>query len=144
MDNKKSLNSVKFQVVKGILDNIISGNSGAIPHLEISFFTYFNGVIMPDYLKKSYPDQILIVLQHQFQNLKTYEDKFSVTLSFSEKQEEITVPFYAISKFRNKISGETLVFDKFSLENDQNEKHEKLPGKLPGNSIISIDQLRDK
>ncbi|TVS88860.1 stringent starvation protein B domain protein, partial [Wolbachia pipientis] len=62
-DYKKLLNSAKFQVIKKTLD-IISGN-GFTPYLEILFFTYFNGVTMPDRLKKSYPIQMLIILQHQ-------------------------------------------------------------------------------
>lgn len=140
MSHKKSLNSVKFQVVKGILDNVISGNDFT-HHLEILFFTYPNGVIIPDDLKSSYPTQMLIVLQHQFQNLKTYENKFSVSLSFSGKQEEITIPFHAISEFRNKISGDILVFDKFSIDDDQNEKYTE---KSLDGSIISIDQLRNE
>ncbi|WCR53178.1 MAG: hypothetical protein PG981_000200 [Wolbachia endosymbiont of Ctenocephalides orientis wCori] len=140
MSHKKSLNSIKFQVVKGILDNVISGNDST-HHLEILFFTYLNGVIIPDHLKSSYPTQMLIVLQHQFQNLKTYENKFSVSLSFRGKQEKITIPFHAMSEFRNKVSGDILFFDKFSIDDDQSEKHSE---KSLDGGIISIDQLRNE
>ncbi|MDR2978536.1 MAG: hypothetical protein LBU56_03980 [Rickettsiales bacterium] len=46
IDYKRSLNFAKFQVIKKALD-IISGNDFT-PHLEILFFTYFNGVIVSD------------------------------------------------------------------------------------------------
>ncbi|WP_395463048.1 ClpXP protease specificity-enhancing factor SspB [Wolbachia endosymbiont of Cantharis cryptica] len=139
---KKSLNCAKFQVIKKALD-IISGN-GFTPHLEILFFTYFNGVIIPDSLKKSYPTQMLIILQHQFHSLKVSENKFSVSLSFHGKQEQITIPFFAINEFHDKISGDVLIFDKISIDSDEEYKSEKCTEKLSNSSIISIDQLRDK
>ncbi len=141
-DYKKLLNSAKFQVIKKTLD-IISGN-GFTPYLEILFFTYFNGVTMPDRLKKSYPTQMLIILQHQFYDLKVSEDKFSVSLSFQGKQERITIPFFAISEFRDKISGDVLIFDKINIDSDKEYKSEKCTEKLSNGSIISIDQLRDE
>lgn len=135
-DYKKSLNSTKFQVIKTALDSL-SGNNFT-PHLEILFFTRFNGVVIPDHLKESYPTQMLIVLQHQFYGLKISENGFTVSLSFSGKQEQITVPFSAISEFHDKISGDILVF---SIDPDKNEKCAKKS--LDGN-IISIDQLYNK
>ncbi|MDR2978537.1 MAG: ClpXP protease specificity-enhancing factor SspB [Rickettsiales bacterium] len=56
-------------------------------------------------LRKSYPTQVLIILQHQFYDLKIFEDKFGVSLSFRGKQEQITVPFFAISEFHDKFQG---------------------------------------
>ncbi|GFY65170.1 uncharacterized protein TNIN_36721 [Trichonephila inaurata madagascariensis] len=99
---------------------------------------------MPDHLKKSYPTQMLIILQHQFYDLKVSEDKFSVSLSFQGKQERITIPFFAISEFRDKISGDVLIFDKISIDSDKEYKSEKCTEKLSNGSIISIDQLRDE
>lgn len=134
IDYKSSLNSSKFQVIKKTLD-YISGNNFT-PHLEILFFTGFNGVVIPDYLKNSYPTQMLIILQNQFYGLKAFEDNFSVSLSFNGKQEQITIPFSAISEFRDKISGDILIFDKVS--------NEKCTKKSSNGSIISINQLRDE
>ncbi|NUY39323.1 stringent starvation protein B domain protein [Wolbachia endosymbiont of Litomosoides brasiliensis] len=139
---KKSLNSAKFQVIRKAL-GIISGGSFT-PHLEILFFTCFNSVIIPDYLRKSYPTQMLIILQHQFYDLKIFEDKFSVNLSFRGKQEQVTVPFFAIGEFHDKISGDVLIFDKISIDFDKEYKSEKCTENSLNDSIISIGQLRDK
>ncbi|MDM8335691.1 ClpXP protease specificity-enhancing factor SspB [Wolbachia pipientis] len=141
-DYKKSLNSTKFQVIKKVLD-IISVN-GFTPHLEILFFTYINGVIVPDYLRRSYPTQMLIILQYQFYDLKVFEDKFRVSLSFHGKREQVTIPFFAINEFRDKVSGDVLIFDKISINSEKEYKSEKCTEELPNGSIISIDQLRDK
>ncbi|QKX03341.1 stringent starvation protein B domain protein [Wolbachia endosymbiont of Litomosoides sigmodontis] len=139
---KKSLNSAKFQVIKKAL-TIISCESFT-PHLEILFFTYFNSVVIPNYLRKLHPTQMLIVLQHQFYNLKIFEDRFSVGLSFCGKQEQVTVPFFAIGKFYDKISGDVLIFDKISIDSDKEYKSEKYTENSSNDSIISIGQLRDK
>lgn len=138
-DYQKSLSCAKFQVIKKALDTIL--DNVFTPHLEILFFTQFNGVVIPDYLKESYPTQMLIILQHQFYSLKVLEDKFSVSLSFCGKQEQVTVPFFAISEFHDKISGDILVF---SVDYDKEYESEKCAEKSSNSSIISIDQLYDK
>lgn len=138
-DYQKLLSYAKFQVIKKALNTIL--DNVFTPHLEIVFFTRFNGVVIPDYLKESYPTQMLIILQHQFFGLKVLEDKFSVSLSFRGKQEQVTVPFFAISEFHDKISGDTLVF---SFDSDKEYESEKCAEKSSNGSIISIDQLYDK
>ncbi|WP_264337090.1 MULTISPECIES: ClpXP protease specificity-enhancing factor SspB [unclassified Wolbachia] len=138
-DYRKLLSSSKFQIVKKALNTILDNDF--TPYLEILFFTRFNGVVIPDYLKESYPTQMLIILQHQFYGLKVLEDKFSVSLSFSGKQEQVTVPFFAISEFHDKMSGDTLVF---RVDSDKEYESEKCAEKSSNGSIISIDQLYDK
>lgn len=125
------LTPVKLQVIRKSL-NILSKSSHFTSNIEIIFFTNFKGVVIPQHLKKSYPERILIVLQHQFYNLQISEDKFNVTLSFHGNQEQITVPFLSIIRFYDKISEDILTFP------------EHIEGDLPHSSIISIDQLRDK
>ncbi|OEY86482.1 stringent starvation protein B domain protein [Wolbachia pipientis] len=124
---RQSLNSIKFQIIKKALVALSIYNF--TPHLEILFFTGSKNVVMPDYLKKLYPNQMLIVLQHQFYNLKVFEDKFSVNLSFNGKQEQMVIPFAAISKFYDKISEDILNFASGKLNNSSD-------------NIISIDKLR--
>ncbi|QKX01475.1 stringent starvation protein B domain protein [Wolbachia endosymbiont of Cruorifilaria tuberocauda] len=141
-DYKKLLNYTKLQVVKKALYTI-SGNDFT-PHLEILFSTCFNGVILPDYLKKLYPTQMVIILQHQFYSLKVFEDRFSVMLSFHGKQEQITVSFFAISEFHDRTLGDVLVFDKINIDPNKEYNSERYTRKLLNGSIISIDQLRDK
>ncbi|MCA7010632.1 ClpXP protease specificity-enhancing factor SspB [Wolbachia endosymbiont of Tribolium confusum] len=138
-DYRKLLSSSKFQIVEKALNTILDNDF--TPHLEILFFTRFNGVVIPDYLKESYPTQMLIILQHQFYGLKVLEDKFSVSLSFRGKQEQVTVPFFAISEFHDKMSGDILVF---SVDSDKEYESEKSAEKSSNGSIISIDQLYDK
>ena len=68
-------------------------------------------VIMPDYLKKQYPEEITLILQHQFASLDVSNNYFSVDLSFNGRIEKIVVPFNAILVFIDQKAGIELRFD---------------------------------
>ena len=68
-------------------------------HYYVSFLTQHEGVAIPDHLRARYPDEMTIVLQHQFWGLETGEDAFSVTLSFGGRSERLTVPYEAVTGF---------------------------------------------
>jgi hypothetical protein len=67
--------------------------------LYITFRTGFPGVDIPGYLSDRYPDELTIVLQHQFWGLKVTETGFSVTLSFNKAREHVSIPFTALTRF---------------------------------------------
>ncbi len=68
-------------------------------HFYITFRTDHPDVVMPGYLRKRYPDEMTIVLQHQFWSLEVAEEYFSVSLSFSSKPELLVIPFAAVAAF---------------------------------------------
>lgn len=68
-------------------------------HFYITFKTRAPGVNIPPYLVERYPDEMTIVLQFQFWDLEILEDQFSVTLSFNDVREPLTIPFEALSGF---------------------------------------------
>lgn len=68
-------------------------------HFYISFRTDFPGVVIPEHLRSRYPEEMTIVLQHQFHGLKVTEDCFKVGLSFGGVMSELTVPFEAVTAF---------------------------------------------
>src|SRR5690242_21725850 len=53
-------------------------------HFYLTFKTHFPGVDIPDFLKEQYPDEMTIILQHQFWGLKITDDRFEVTLTFKK------------------------------------------------------------
>jgi hypothetical protein len=76
--------------------------TGALPgehHFFISFLTNHPGVEISPVLRKRYPEEMTIVIQHQFWDLKVEEDKFTITLSFNNVPERLVVPFAALSAF---------------------------------------------
>jgi hypothetical protein len=68
-------------------------------HFYITFRTRFPGVRLSPALMARHPDEMTIVLQHQFWGLEAETDAFEVTLSFSGVSERLRVPLAAITGF---------------------------------------------
>jgi hypothetical protein len=68
-------------------------------HLYLTFGTADEGVEVPAHLRRQYPDEITIVLQHQFWNLAADEHGFAVTLRFGGKPERLVVPWASLRGF---------------------------------------------
>jgi uncharacterized protein len=66
---------------------------------HVTFRTTHPGVDIPDRLHMQYPDQMTIVLQHQYWGLEVEDSLFRVTLSFNKMQERLTIPYAAITGF---------------------------------------------
>jgi uncharacterized protein len=68
-------------------------------HFYITFRTGAAGAVLPPQLLAKFPEEMTIVLQHQFWGLEVGDAAFSVTLSFSNRMERLTIPFAAITTF---------------------------------------------
>lgn len=68
-------------------------------HFFISFQTNYPGVSISPQLKARYPEEITIVVQHQFWDLKIGKEKFSIMLSFNNIPEKLVVPYDALTAF---------------------------------------------
>jgi hypothetical protein len=68
-------------------------------HFNIAFKTQAPGVVAPPALKARFPDEMSIILQHEFWDLVVTQEAFEVSLNFSRKPERLTVPFDAITGF---------------------------------------------
>jgi len=90
-----ALRGVVRRVLRQVADKGLPGSH----HFYISFRSTDPGVRLPDYLRAKYPEEMTIVLQHQYWDLILAEDFFEVTVSFNKQQERIKVPFAALSAF---------------------------------------------
>ncbi len=68
-------------------------------HFYLTFKTGFPGVEMPSFLSEQYPDEMTIILQHQFWGLKVNEDFFEVALTFKKLPATLVIPYKALTKF---------------------------------------------
>ncbi|HWE18106.1 MAG TPA: ClpXP protease specificity-enhancing factor SspB [Hyphomicrobiaceae bacterium] len=87
-------------IVRAVLERI--GELGRLPgehHFYIAFDTRAPGVQVSKRLKQKYPEEMTIVLQHQFWNLSVDDERFEVTLSFDNVPERLTVPLRAVRVF---------------------------------------------
>lgn len=80
-------------------------------HFYITFRTGHPGVEMADYLRERYPNEMTIVVQYQFWDLKVLDERFEVTLSFNDKPEPLVVPYAAVSAFADPSVRFGLQFD---------------------------------
>lgn len=68
-------------------------------HFFIAFDTRYEGVQMSDRLLQRYKDEMTIVIQHQYWNLRITEEHFEIELSFDNIPEKLSIPFAAIKGF---------------------------------------------
>ncbi|MCP4329358.1 MAG: hypothetical protein GY791_13080 [Alphaproteobacteria bacterium] len=86
-------------VVRGVLTDAAKNGLPGQHHFYITFSTGHPGIEMPDYLRVQYPEEMPLILQHQFWGLDVFDDSFEVTLSFKGVHERLHVPFEAITTF---------------------------------------------
>jgi len=86
-------------VVRAVLANAACKGLPGEHHFYIAFDTNAEGVRMPDRLRAQYPEEMTIILQHQFWDLKVSDDEFEVGLSFGGVPAKLVVPFEAVKGF---------------------------------------------
>lgn len=86
-------------VIRAVLTDVAVKGLQGEHHFFITFDTRFEGVRMSARLKASYPDEMTIVLQHQFWDLAVGEDDFDVGLAFNGIPERLHIPFKAVKAF---------------------------------------------
>jgi hypothetical protein len=86
-------------VVRRVLANAIRDGIPGEHHFYLSFRTREKGVRISQALREKYPDEMTIVLQHQFWDLAVSDYAIEVGLSFSNVPEKLVIPFDAVSGF---------------------------------------------
>ena len=86
-------------VIREALRRVAADGWPGTHHAYITFRTDAPGVDVPDSLRARYPDELTIVLQHQFWDLEVDDDHFAVTLSFSKVGHRLVVPFAALTGY---------------------------------------------
>ncbi|VIO78275.1 hypothetical protein CI41S_62120 [Bradyrhizobium ivorense] len=80
-------------------------------HFYITFLSGADGVKLSSRLLAQYPEEMTIILQHQFWDLVVTEDRFEVGLSFGGIPERLTVPFASVTRFLDPSAPFDLRFD---------------------------------
>ena len=86
-------------VVRKVLSDTARTGLVGDHHFNIAFKTQAPGVVAPAAVKSRFPDEMSIILQHEFWDLVVTQDAFEVSLNFSRKPERLTVPFDSITGF---------------------------------------------
>ena len=87
-------------VVRRVLSDV--AKVGSLPgehHFYVTFDTRAPGVKLSSRMREQYPEEMTVVLQHQFWDLAVSDAHFEVALSFNGVSEKLHVPFEAIKGF---------------------------------------------
>jgi len=86
-------------VVRTVLVDVAKNGLPGDHHFKITFATTAPGVRLSERMRGQYPEDMTIVLQHQFWDLTVGDDSFEVGLAFGGVPERLAVPFDAITAF---------------------------------------------
>jgi len=131
--------------------------TGGLPgehHFYITFKTRAPGVSIPKHLLERFPDEMTIVIQHRFWDLKVEEDNFTVGLSFGGVPATLHVPFNAVTQFHDPAvefaltfhanADETVAAEHEEAENDAPADDSAPAAKDDGSNVVSVDFTRKK
>ncbi|MGH6836351.1 MAG: SspB family protein [Methylocella sp.] len=102
-------------VVRKVLSDVARDGVPGEHHFYVGFRTHARGVRLSSRMRELYPDEMTIVLQHQFWDLSVAEQAFEVGLSFQNIPEMLLIPFDAITSFADPSVGFEL---RFSVEDE--------------------------
>ena len=95
---------------------------------------------MPNWLRERYPREITIILQHEFRDLAVMTDRFTVTLSFSDRPATLVVPLDAVKTFVDPSVEFGLRFDQIGDdEDDEGEAPEPRPDDSRGLTVAATE-----
>ena len=135
-------------VVREALKQVAKDGLKGAHHFYITLKTDFPGVVLPPYLAEEYPEEMTIVLQYQFWELKVTESYFSVVLSFNDQDENIKIPFNSILNFSDPSVNFSLEFTprveckkKEAVQDSSTDKNTDVSAE---SKVISLDRFRKK
>jgi hypothetical protein len=136
---------------------------GGLPgahHFYITFKTEAPGVSAPPDLLAKYPDEMTIVLQHQYRDLAPGETFFTVTLKFGGQPKRLSVPYAAVTRFYDPSVQFLLQFEPAPAPEAEAAAPAPIPAPKPSKAkkaaaaappegddepkVVSLDQVRKK
>ena len=148
-----------LRAVVGRVLSEIEANGSELPgnhHFYITFKTHAPGVSIPQSLRERFPDEMTIVLQNKFWDLKVEDGHFSVGLSFNQIPANLFIPYAAITQFVDPAVDFGLQFQATvadleptpteSPENDESERGEGegVERSEDGSNVVTVDFGRKK
>jgi len=135
--------------LRGVVRKAIerAAGPGGLPgahHFYITFRTDDPGSDVDESLTKSYPEEMTVVLEHQFWDLNVDDNGFEVTLKFGGVPKYLSVPWRAVTRFHDPSVGFRLQFDyKQPLPGEPSSGGSENPGGGKG-TVVSLEAFRNK
>ena len=119
-------------------------------HFYITFKTRAAGVSVPPDVLAKYPDEMTVVLQHQYWDLKVEPDRFSVMLKFGGMPKVLSMPYSAVTRFYDPSVQFLLQFEMAAMPEEAPAEEAPAAAETPppagddGPKVVSLDQFRKK
>lgn len=122
-------------------------------HFYVTFRSKAPGVKMPDHLIERFPEEMTIVIQHQFWDLEVHEGHFEIVLKFSGVPQHLSIPFAALTRFVDPAVNFGVSFEKSgeeaeivapAPEQSAEEATASATGSAGADTVVSLDAFRRK
>ena len=119
----KNLLNVFIEILKEVEEKGLDGQN----HLYITFATNNSKTSVPNWLLQKYPNEMTIVIQHEYYHLSVNKKSFNIGLSFNNKKCDLKISFDSITSFIDPSSnfGLNYQFNKTAVEDDKKTLVEK-------------------
>ena len=143
-------------VVKKVLQEVARTGLPGDHHFYITFRTKAPGVKIPDHLIEQFPDEMTIVVQHQYWDLEVFDGHFEIVLKFNRVPQHLSIPYVALTRFVDPAVNFGVSFEKpgASEENgvvapalDSGEPEAPTDEAAPdgsGETVVNLDAFRRK
>jgi hypothetical protein len=137
------------EALRGMVRDVLAeaAKSKSMPgehHFFITFDTTAEDVQLSPRLRAQYPEEMTVVLQHQFWDLKVTDEAFEVGLSFGGVAERLRVPFDAIKAFADPSVQFTLQFESLAEAPDEDADEAEAETKQPADKPRSPQRQETK
>ena len=137
---QKILDKNMLNVLKDVLINIRDNGLSDNNQLYITFFTNHKNVDLPNWLKQKYPEEMTIVIQHEYYDLEINTNNFCISLSFNDIITNLKIDFNSIISFADPYANFGFILQKYIIKS----KSKKNLGNnnLKKNNVINFSSYK--
>ena len=143
IDYSQILKDNIINVLKDVLKIINKEGLKEGHHLFITFKTNFPNVKIPKWLKDQFSNEMTIVLQYEYWNLKVRKNDFKITLSFNDIKSDLCIPYNSVISFADPYSNFGLKLSSPKIPGKGKNKN-KMTNIKTKNNIIDLNKFRKK
>ncbi len=149
IDYDHLLNDLRYDLVKKSLSYIENDQLPGEHFFYINFSTTHPDTKISPRLLERHPDEMTIVVQHQFSNLLVKENYFSITLYFDGVEESMEIPYKSLLSFADPSSKFGIRFKKLKTPSAKQKKGQIKKRKISAvksdiDNVVMLDNFRDK
>ena len=141
LEYQKILNQNMLNVLKDILVKIKDEGLQTSNQLYITFETNHEGVKIPNWLKDKYQNEMTIVIQYEYYDIKIHKKYFLITLSFNDIKTQLKIDYNSIISFADPSANFGLILKK-NIINKKNKKITKRNNTKEKDNIINFSSYK--